>query len=119
SVPAEVESEGVVSLAAGNGCMTVTPVRGGGNDCARNAKSVSSLVSLLIGGRRFRTASVSAVDSEVAGAGVVAGRVSGCSGPSLNRKRRPSSSSDVSCFDVYVLFAETLKLGCGATATTK
>src|ERR1044071_8510915 len=99
--------------------MTVTPVRGGGNDSPRNAKSVSSLVSLLIGGRRLRTASVSTVVSEVAGGCVVVGRFSGCAVPSLNRKRRPSSSSEVSCFIVAVLFATALRLGCGATATAK
>ena len=81
SVPAAVESELSISFAAGNGCMTVTPVRGGGNDCSRNANSVSSLDSVLIGGSRLRTASVSACDNVVVGARLVAGRSSGCSVP--------------------------------------
>ena len=77
SVLAEVISGGESSFAAGNGCMTVRPVRGRGNDGVRSTKSVSSLDSLLIGGSRLRTASVSMADNEVAGAGVVGGRTSG------------------------------------------
>src|SRR4029079_3754210 len=97
SGPTVDEGGGTTSFAAGNCCITVRPVRGGGNDCWRNAKSVSSLVSLLIGGRRVRPASVSALDNEVDGARFVAGRTSGWSAPSLKRKRRPSSSSEVFC----------------------
>src|ERR1044071_8400071 len=95
SGPTLVERGGATSSGAGNGCITVMPVRGGGNDCWGNAKSVSSPVSLLIGGRRLRTASVSALDNEVDGASFVAGRASGWSVPSLKRKRKPSSSSEV------------------------
>src|SRR5678816_490746 len=97
SGPTVGELGGTTSFVAGKGCITVMPVRGGGNDCWRKAKSVSSPVSLLIGGRRLRTASVSALDNEVDGARFVVGRTSGWSVPSLKRKRSPSSSSEVFC----------------------
>ena len=94
ALPGAVAGPGaVISLVAGNGCITVMPARGGGNDCLLHAKSVSSLVAVVIGGSRLRTASVSALDNNVAGTELVTGRTSGCSAPSVKRKRRPSSSS--------------------------
>src|SRR2546421_650883 len=88
-----------MGLAAGNGCLIVSPVRGGGRDFSRNAKSASSLGSMFRGGRRRRIACVCVSDRRVAGATLFTVRASGWSGAWLRRKRSPfglSVSSSVS-----------------------
>ena len=77
-------------VVGGNGADTVLPVRGGGRDFSRSAKSRAWPGSGVMAGSRPRTFCVSSSVSSSAGPTAACAAVAASSTPSLRRKTRPS-----------------------------